>query len=498
MTDTTTIRPDPTSVAEQSPDHKTEAERPPDDSKRWWALGVIAAATLLVVLDATIATIALPHAVADLGIADAHQHWVLTAYTLAFGGLLLFGGRLADVIGRKLAFMIGLAGFAASSAAAGLAVNGATLFGARAVQGAFAALLAPAALSLVTVIFVEQRERAKAFGVYGAVQGSGAAVGLLLGGALTEYASWRWCLFISVPIAAAAIFAAVATLPESRTNDRGRLDVIGASVVTAGLASLVYAFTIAAERDGGWTAAPTISLLAGGVLLLALFVIIEQRSAHPLLPLRLLHDPSRAGVLIASVLLGAAMFGALLFLTLYFQVSRGFDAMETGLAFLPFSGAIIIVASSMSRVLPRFGPKPLMTFGLLLATLGSLWLTQVDPSTSWLVDVLPGELMMSLGLGLVFVPLFSVGLHGVDESDTGVISGALDATQQVGGALGVALLNSLYTAAVASRVSDGVAATTASDAAYHGYRLGFAVSAGVFAVACAVVIALVKVSNDES
>lgn len=285
------------------------------DPRRWLALVVIAAATLMVVLDASIVNIALPHAQTALHISDADRQWVITAYTLAFGGLLLLGGRIADFVGRKRIFLIGLLGFAGASALGGFAEHAALLFGARALQGAFAALLAPAALSLIAVTFVEPRARARAFGVYGAVQGGGGALGLILGGVLTEYASWRWCLFVNVPIAIAAALAALPTVHESRADGHRHYDVPGAILVTGGLVALVYGFTEAAKDGVGWLAAPTLGLLAAAVALLVAFVVVEARTAQPLLPLRVVVDRNRGGSFTASLLIGAGMFAMFLSLT---------------------------------------------------------------------------------------------------------------------------------------------------------------------------------------
>ncbi len=310
---------------------------------------VIAIAQLMVVLDASIVTIALPRAQEDLGISDADRQWVITAYTLAFGGLLLLGGRIADFVGRKRIFLIGLLGFAAASALGGAAQNEAMLFGARALQGAFAALLAPAALSLITVTFTAPRERAKAFGVYGAISGGGAAIGLILGGVLTEYASWRWCLFVNVPIAIAAALAALPTVHESRAEGDRHYDVPGAVLVTGGLVALVYGFTEAAKTGVGWLSAQTLSLLAVAAVLLIGFVMVERRTAHPLLPLPIVTDRNRGGSFLASLLVGAGLFAMFLFLTYYFQINLGYSPLKSGFAFLPFSVGIIVTAGRRRR-----------------------------------------------------------------------------------------------------------------------------------------------------
>ena len=299
------------------------------DPKRWLALGIIAVAQLMVVLDASIVTIALPSAQHALHISTANRQWVVTAYTLSFGGLLLLGGRIADYVGRKRIFIIGLLGFAGASALGGVAIDSAMLFGARALQGAFAALLAPAALSLISVTFTEVKERATAFGVYGAISGGGAAIGLIMGGVLTEYASWRWCLLVNVPIAIVAALAAVPVVRESRSHGNTSYDIPGAITVTAGLVALVYGFTKAASD--GWAATATLSFLGIGVLLLAAFVTIEIRSKNPLLPMRVILERNRGGSFLSSFMVGAGLLGMFLFLTYYFQGNLGLLGLEVRL-----------------------------------------------------------------------------------------------------------------------------------------------------------------------
>ena len=326
--------------------HENRLEELP--SRRWWALAVIAIAQLMVVLDGTVVTIALPSAQRDLGISDADRQWVITAYTLAFGGLLLLGGRIADYIGRKRSFLIGLLGFAAASALGGAAQNGATLFGARALQGAFAALLAPAALSLITVTFTEVKERSRAFAVYGAISGGGAAIGLILGGALTEYASWRWCLLINVPIAIVAFIAGTILVTESKSGGGSSYDIPGAVLGTAGLVALVYGFTQAAKTGVGWLSVEAISCLVGAVILLVAFVLVELRTASPLLPMRVVLDRNRGGSYLASLLVFAGLFAMFLFLSYYFQYNLGYSALKSGIAFLPFSAGIIVTSGVVS------------------------------------------------------------------------------------------------------------------------------------------------------
>ncbi|MGK5739930.1 DHA2 family efflux MFS transporter permease subunit [Micromonospora sp. URMC 103] len=464
--------------------------------RRWLALAVIAVAQLMVVLDATIVNIALPHAQADLGISDADRQWVVTAYTLAFGGLLLLGGRIADYWGRKRAFLVGMVGFALASAVGGLAGSGGMLFAARALQGAFGALLAPASLALLTVLFTETRERARAFAVYGAIAGGGSAVGLLLGGVLTQYTSWRWCLLVNIPVAAVAVVAALPLVPESRAHGNTRYDVPGALVVTAGLVCLVYGFTLAAED--GWDATATLALIAVGLALLAAFVLIELRSAHPLLPMRILLDRNRGGAYLTSTLIGAGLFGAFLFLTIYFQVVLRYTPLEAGLASLPVTAGVLISAGGASQLLPRVGAKPLMLGGAVLAVAGMLVLTQVDVDTSFVTHLLPAQVVLGLGLGFTFVPLSSLALYGVPEHDAGAASATLNATQQVGGSLGTALLNTLYTSAVTGYLtSRAPSPATQVKALVHGYSVAFAWAAGLILLAGLATLLLIRVRRQD-
>lgn len=454
------------------------------DSRRWLALTVISVATLMVVLDASVINIALPQAQADLHISDANRQWAVTAYALAFGGLLLLGGRIVDFVGRKRVFLIGLVGFAAASMLAGIAPNGATLFAGRALQGVFAALLAPAALSLIAVTFTDGRERARAFGVYAALQGAGGAVGLIAGGVLTEYTTWRWCLFVNTPLALAAALAAVPTVRESRAEGERRYDVPGAVLVTTGLVGLVWGFTHAAES--GWNAALTWILLAAGAVLLAAFVLVEQRTAHPLLPLRVVLDRNRAGAFLASLLTGAGMFGLMLFLTYHLQVNLGYQPLHAGLAFLPFSAGIIAAATFGAPLVPKVGPKLLMAGGIAVALVGTLWLLLVTATGGYLPVVLPAMVLTGLGLGVFFVALPNTALSDIDPSDTGVASAMISTTQQIGGAIGPALLNTLYVSALTGFLTSHSGTVTQAvrlEGYAHGYRVAFIASAVLFALA---------------
>ncbi len=464
------------------------------DPRRWYALGVIAIAQLMVVLDSSIVNLALPSAKADLGISDANQQWVVTAYTLAFGGLLLLGGRVADFVGRKRMFIIGLLGFAAASALGGLAPSQGLLFAARALQGGFGAFLVPAALSLLTVTFHDPKERAKAFGVYGAIAGGGAAIGLLLGGVLTEYASWRWCLLVNVPIALLAVVGALRELKESKAGGNTRYDIPGAVTVTGGLIALVYAFTQAAPAGPGassrWTDPTTLAWFGLALVLLVSFFVIETRTKHPLLPMRVLLDRNRGGSYLVQLIVGIGLFGMFLFLSLYLQVVQGYSPIRAGFAFLPFSLGVILTAGVAANLLPKVGPRPLMVPGLLLAAGGLLLLSRLTPTSSYAAHVLPSMIMMSVGLALVFIPVASTALHAVGGHDTGVASALINTSQQVGGSLGIALLNTVAAASTTAYLaSHRVLPPPVKAALTHGYTQAFLVGAA-FLLAAALVAAL--------
>jgi EmrB/QacA subfamily drug resistance transporter len=487
----------------------TDAVAPPPDIKpaagarRWLALAVIAISQLLIVLDATIVNIALPTAQKALDISDADRQWMITAYTLAFGGLLLLGGRIADYTGRKRAFIIGLLGFAAASALGGLAQNEGMLFSARALQGAFGALMAPAALSLLTVTFTEAKDRARAFGVYGAVAGGGGAVGLLLGGVLTEYASWRWTLLVSTPIAIVAALAAARFVGESRAEGNTRYDLPGAVTVSGGLVALVYAFTKASTD--GWGASVTVGFLIAAAVLLVAFVVIEMRTSHPLLPMRVVLDRNRGGAFLSALLVGVGMFGVFLFLTFYLQVTLGYSALMTGVAFLPFTFGIIAGAGVSAQLLTRVGPRALMVSGLALVALGMVMLTRIGVDTSFWTHVFPAELVISFGMGVVFGPMSNTALVGVADHDAGVASALINTTQQIGGSLGTALLNTIFTSVVAGYITSHQGSLTSpaqlpalqTQATVHGYTIAFWVSAGLIGLAAVIALVLVRASKDE-
>ncbi len=475
---------------------RSELSPPVPDPRRYWALAIIAVSQLMIVLDASVVIVALPSAQRALHISVADRQWVMSAYTLAFGSLLLLGGRIADYLGRRRMFFIGLLGFAAASALGGLAQTQAMLFGARALQGAFAAVMAPAALSLLTVTFTEPHERARAFGVYGGIAGGGAAIGLVLGGTLTQFASWRWTLLINVPIALIAAFAVTRVIKESKGGSRAGYDLPGAATVTAGLFLLVYGFTVAATD--GWGSPTTIGLLFGAVVMLCAFVILELRSPHPLLPLRVVLDRNRGGAYLAGLLVGSAMLGTFLFLTYFFQGTLHYSALKTGFAFLPFSGGIIVGAAVSSRLLPRLGPRPLMVFGLLLGTVGLLWFSRLGVLSTYAGHVLLPEILVSFGMGVTFVPLSSTALVGVDPQDAGVASALVNTTQQVGSSLGTALLNTIAaSAATAYLVGRVHSVATARKAVVHGYTTAFTVSAGLLLLAAVASGTLIRASRHD-
>ena len=440
----------------------------------------------MVVLDATIMNIALPSAQKALHFSDADRQWIVTAYSLTFGSLLLLFGRVGDLFGRKLTLLVGLVGFSVASAIAGAAASFGMLVTARAFQGGFAALLAPSALSILTTTFTEPRDRGIAFGIYGAIAGAGGAIGLLLGGLLTEYLSWRWCLFVNVVIAVPAIFAALVLLTNQVPADRPRLDVPGAVAVTLGLFLIVFGFSQAEPR--GWTDAVTLGSLAAGLIVLALFAVIERRAAQPLLPLRIVLDRNRGGSYFSVLIAGAGMFGVFLFLTYYLQVTLGYSPVITGVAYLPMVAAIVISSTLSNAVLlARVGPKPLVPTGMLLAALGMVVLTQLGVHSSYAGHVLPALLLTGLGLGLIFAPSMNTATLGVGPADAGVASATVNSSQQVGGAIGTAFLNTIAISAAASFVSGKAPSPSlASQAAVHGYTVAFWWAAAIFGLGAVV------------
>lgn len=469
---------------------------PEPDPRRWLILAVIAGAQMMVVLDATIVNIALPSLQLDLGISDADRQWVITAYALTFGGFLLLGGRIADYWGRKRAFMAGMIGFAVASALGGIAASGEVLFAARALQGLFGALLAPAGLAILTTTFHDAEERAKAFAVFGAISAGGAAVGLLLGGILTELLNWRWCLLVNTPVAIIAAIATYRVVTESKVHKTGSLDVPGALLGTLGLVCLVYGFTKAGETS--WDNGTTVAFLAAAVVLLAVFVVVESRHHNPLLPLRIPRDRNRGGSYLTSIMLGAAIFGASLFLTYYFQGVLGYTPIQAGLASLPISLGVFVAAGALGKVLTRTGPRPVMLAGALFGAAGMALLAQIEVESSFWTLVFPGELLFGMGMGMIFVPLANIALINVEPDDAGVASAVLNASQQVGGSLGTALLNSVYTSAVSAYLIDNAIANPHDPAALvHGFEVGFWWSAGLMVIAAGVILVMIRAGKED-
>jgi EmrB/QacA subfamily drug resistance transporter len=454
----------------------------PHHARRWAILAVLGIAQLMVVLDATIVNIALPSAQKSLEFSNDSRQWVVTAYALAFGSLLLLGGRIGDLFGRKRTFIAGLIGFAVASAIGGAAQSFEVLVAARALQGLFGALLAPAALGLLTTTFTNPQERAKAFGIFGAIAGGGAAIGLLLGGLLTEYASWRWCLYVNLLFAVPAAIAAFSLLHNVVPASRPKLDIPGTLTASTGLFALVYGFSHAETTS--WGNGLTVGMLVASAILLTAFVVIQTRSANPLLPLRIVLDRGRGGAYLAMGLAGAGMFGVFLFLTFYLQNTLGFSPIESGLAFLPMSAAIIATATTATtRLVPRTGPKPLVMSGMLFAALAMAFFAQLEVDSTYVTHILPGLLLLGVGLGLVFAPAFSGATVGVAHSDAGVASAMVNTSQQVGGSIGTALLSTLAGSAVASYATQhGTDPQVMAAAAVHGYTTAFWWSAAIFAI----------------
>ncbi|MSX18899.1 MAG: DHA2 family efflux MFS transporter permease subunit [Actinobacteria bacterium] len=452
----------------------------------------------MLVLDSSIMNIAIPSAKIDLGISDANQQWVITAYTLAFGSLLLLGGRIGDYMGRKKIFLTGLVGFAGASAIGGFAANQGMLYSSRALQGVFGALLAPAALAIISETFTVPAERAKAFGVFGAISGGGAAIGLIVGGTLTEFASWRWCLGVNTPIAIIAGILALKFVHESKAEGDNTYDIPGVITATLGLFALTYGFNEAATK--GWSSTITISLFIAAAILLFLFIQIESKVKNPLMPLRVIKDRNRGGSYLGSLVVGAGLFSMFLFLGLYLQVVLGYSPLKSGFAFLPFTAGIIVFAGVASQLLPKFGPKPLMVPGLVAASIGLLLLTRITPETSYLTHVVPSLLIMSSGMALVFIPLTSTSLHGISGHDTGVASAMVNTSQQIGGSLGTALLNTVAATATASYFTvnaiaqDDMAGRFA--AMTHGYTVAFKFSAALLFTGAIVLFFFINIGKE--
>ncbi|CAN5254076.1 MFS transporter [soil metagenome] len=461
----------------------SEIPAPATDNRRWITLVVVGLAQLMVVLDATVVNIALPSAQLDLGFSDGDRQWIITAYSLAFGSLLLLGGRLSDLMGRKRTFIIGLVGFAVASALGGAAGSFELLVAARALQGAFGALLAPTALAVLTTTFIIPKERARAFGVFGAIAGAGGAVGLLLGGVLTESLDWRWNLYINVAIAAVALVGALIFVPTiARSGPRPKLDLPGTVLVSAALFALVFGFSNA-ETDG-WDAPLTWGMLAGSAVLLVVFVLWQRRAAHPLLPLSIVLDRNRGAAYSSVLIAGAGMFGIFLFVTYYLQATLGYSPIQTGLSFLPMIAMLVLAAQLGTNLLvPRLGPKIMVPAGMLLGVIAMVYLTHLDVDSTYAADVLPPLMIMGFAMGTIMPASMQTATLGVDRQFAGVASAMVNTSQQVGGSIGTALLNTLAATAATDYLASHTPITAAvgAQAAIASYSTAYWWGAGFFA-----------------
>jgi len=447
---------------------------------RWLVLVVVSIAQLMVVLDATVVNIALPSAQADLGFGNDQRQWIVTAYALAFGSLLLLGGRVGDLVGRKRIFLIALVAFAAASALGGAAPSFGVLVLARAIQGVAGAMLAPAALGTIVATFTDPRERGKAFGVFGTVAVGGGAVGLILGGILTQYLDWRWCMYVNVLFAAAAFVGAFLYLTELKPPVRPRVDLVGTALAAAGLFGLVFGFSQAEIKS--WSSPVTITSLAAGALLLIAFVLVERAVKHPLLPLRVVADRSRGMAFAAVGIAGLAMFGLFLFLTYYLQVVKGMSPVMSGLAFLPMIGCVMISSNTANIVtLPRFGPRIVITIGMVLGFVGLTYLSRLDVDSSYAGGVLPALIVMGLAMGMVMAPSMNTATAGVEPRDAGVAAALVSTMQQVGGSIGTAVLSTIAASTTSTYAHDHRGSSPFA-AVTHGYTVVFMTSALIFAI----------------
>jgi EmrB/QacA subfamily drug resistance transporter len=464
------------------------------EPNRWAVLALLGVAQLMVVLDATIVNIALPSAQRALHFSTDNRQWIITAYALAFGSLLLVGGKLGDLFGRKWTLIGGLAGFSVASAIGGLAQSFGMLVAARALQGAFGALLAPSALGLLTVTFQGSADRAKAFGIFSAIAAGGASLGLLLGGVLTQALSWRWSLYVNLVIAIPTAIVALRLLRNERQTERPRIDLAGAAVASGGLFALVYGFSNA--ETSSWSDPITIIALAASAVLLLGFVVLERRVEHPLLPLHIVWDRARGGAYATIALAGSAIFAVFLFLTYYLQQNLGFSPLVTGLAFLPMTAMIVLTATTVqTQVLPRTGAKPLVTAGMGLGVVAMLLLSRLTAGGGYVTHVLPGLMLSGLAMGLIFAPAFSTATLGVQSSEAGIASAMVNTSQQVGGSVGTALLSTIFASAAASYASVHLhVAHVASVASIHGYTTAFEWAAALFGIG--LVVALLILPTD--
>ncbi|HEY2479377.1 MAG TPA: MFS transporter [Solirubrobacterales bacterium] len=462
--------------------------------RRWLVLAILGIAQLMVVLDATVVNIALPSAQEALGFSESARQWIVTAYSLTFGSLLLLGGRISDIFGRKWTFVGGLIGFAIASAVGGAAPSFAVLVAARAVQGLFGAILAPAALSLLTVTFTDPQERGKAFGVFGALAGSGAAVGLLLGGILTQYLSWRWCLWVNLAFAAVAVVGALMLLDNHRSEEEAHLDVPGTVLATGGLFCLVYGLSHA--ETASWTSPLTLAMFAIALVAFVAFAVVERRASHPLLPLSVVLDRNRGGSYLVVALGAIAIFAVFLFLTFYLQRNLGYSPVTSGLAFLPMVACIMFTSvTSNVKLMPLVGPKPLVTAGCVLGAIGMFYLTGLGANETYLGSILPALLIAGLGFGLIFAPSIATATYGVPQDEAGIASAMVNTSQQVGGSIGVALLSTVSASATSSALSGLTAAPTSAQlmaAETHGYTTAFYWAGSIFVLAALVAFGLLR------
>jgi EmrB/QacA subfamily drug resistance transporter len=460
---------------------------PAPDPRRWKALALICTAFFMVVLDIAIVNVALPSIGRDLDFSEDNLQWVITAYTLTFGGFLLLGGRAADLLGRRRMFMIGVGFFAIASLACGLANSEATLIVARAIQGLGAAVISPAVLSIIMTTFTEGAERNKALGVWGGVGGSGAAAGVLFGGILTKYLGWEWIFFVNVPIGVLVVALTPALVQRSRREMARRYDAMGAVVVTSGLVLFVYA--ISEAPDVGWTTMRTIGVLAVSLALLAFFLVWEARVEAPLMPLGIFRLRLVAAANIVGFLQAAGIFGHFLLLTLYMQQVLGFSALQTGFGFLVTAGSAVVWAGMAQALATRIGPKPVLVAGLVSLCLGVLWYTQISVDGTYPVDLLPGFLLVGFGLPFSFIPISILALGGVEERQAGLASGLINTSQQIGGAIGVAVMSTVAIEHAETLLAEG---DTPAGSFTDGFQWGFWVGFGIWIAALAAAVALVR------
>ena len=460
------------------------------DRRKWLALALLSVVQFMVVLDIAIVNVALPSIQVDLGFSQQNLQWVISAYALVFGGFLLLGGRAADLLGRRRIFLAGLIVFTLASLFAGLAWSEASLISARALQGLGAAVITPAALSILSTTFVEGRERNIALGVWGAVGGFGAAAGVLLGGILTDALSWSWIFFVNVPVGVTAFILAPILLKESRDATVKSFDALGAVLVTGGLSSLVYAITQAGQD--GWLAGKTVSFFAASLIMLVGFVAWEQRHPEPLMRLGILRIKTVSGANVAGFIMGTATFSLFLMLTLYMQQVLGYSPMKTGVGYLAVAGTAIFTSAIAAQLVTRIGVKPVLAIGMTSLTGGLVYFTQVSVGGSYVADLLPGFLLIAVGLGFSFVPISIAALAGIQPAEAGLASGLINTSQQIGGALGIAALSTIAT----SRTSDALAGgATRAQALVDGFHGAF--FAGVILAAIGIVAALTLIRRDE-